>query len=129
MNFIKRHSFHNVKTKGEIASADQNATNSHPEKLADLIKDGGYTADQVFNADETGLFWKKMPSRTYIAKSDKSARGLKAAKDRITFLLCSNASGDRILKPLLINRSFRPRAFKGQNLKDLPVHWLANTKA
>ncbi|GFW83336.1 tigger transposable element-derived protein 1 [Trichonephila clavipes] len=57
-------------------------------------------------------FGKKMPTRTYIAKSEKTASGFKAAKDRVTLLLCSNASGDRMLKPLLVNRSLKPRALK-----------------
>ncbi|GFV31686.1 uncharacterized protein TNCV_3076351 [Trichonephila clavipes] len=56
--FIKRHSFHNLKIKGEVASADEEAARKYPEKLAKIIKDGEYCAHQVFNADETGLFWK-----------------------------------------------------------------------
>ncbi|UYV68891.1 hypothetical protein LAZ67_6001499 [Cordylochernes scorpioides] len=114
---------------GEVASADEEAARKYPEKLAKIIKDGGYCAHQIFNADETGLFWKKMPTRTYIAKSEKNASGFKAAKDRVTLLLCSNASGDRMLKPLLVNRSLKPRALKGKDLNTLPVHWMANKKA
>ncbi|GFW35926.1 tigger transposable element-derived protein 1 [Trichonephila clavipes] len=34
-----------------------------------------------------------------------------------------------MLKPLLINKSFRPCALKGKDLKQLPVHWMANQKA
>ncbi|UYV85013.1 hypothetical protein LAZ67_X004252 [Cordylochernes scorpioides] len=127
--FIKRHSFHNLKIKGEVASADEEAARKYPEKLAKIIKDGGYCAHQIFNADETGLFWKKMPTRTYIAKSEKNASGFKAAKDRVTLLLCSNASGNRMLKPLLVNRSLKPRPLKGKDLNTLPVHWMANKKA
>ncbi|UYV73357.1 hypothetical protein LAZ67_10002836 [Cordylochernes scorpioides] len=70
-----------------------------------------------------------MPTRTYIAKSEKKASGFKAAKDRVSLLLCSNASGDRMLKPLLVNRSLKPRALKGKDLNTLPVHWMANKKA
>ncbi|GFW20274.1 tigger transposable element-derived protein 1 [Trichonephila clavipes] len=72
---------------------------------------------------------KKIPNRTYIAKNEKTASGHKASKDRVILLLCSNASGDRMLKPLLINKSLRPRALKGKDLKQLPVHWMANPKA
>ncbi|GFW21617.1 tigger transposable element-derived protein 1 [Trichonephila clavipes] len=93
------------------------------------MEDGDYSADQVFNADETGLYWKKLPNRTYIANDEKTASGHKASKDRVTLLLCSNASGDRMLKPLLINKSLRPLALKGKDLKQLPVHWMANPKA
>ncbi|GFW31166.1 hypothetical protein TNCV_2577481 [Trichonephila clavipes] len=45
--------------RGEVASADEEAARKYPEKLAKIIKDGEYCAHQVFNADETGLFWKK----------------------------------------------------------------------
>lgn len=48
---------------------------------AKIIDDGGYCPDQVFNANRTGLFWKKMLSHTFIAKSEKTASGFKAAKD------------------------------------------------
>ncbi|GFU39681.1 tigger transposable element-derived protein 1 [Trichonephila clavipes] len=34
-----------------------------------------------------------------------------------------------MLKPLLINKSLRPRALKGKDLKQLPMHWMANPKA
>ncbi|GFW18749.1 tigger transposable element-derived protein 1 [Trichonephila clavipes] len=34
-----------------------------------------------------------------------------------------------MLKPLLINKSLRPRALKGKDLKQLSVHWMANLKA
>ncbi|GFV46693.1 tigger transposable element-derived protein 1 [Trichonephila clavipes] len=114
--------------RGECTTADEGGAKIFPEELAKIIEDGDYSADQVFNADETGLYWKKLPNRTYIAKDEKTASGHKC-KDRVTLLLCSNASGDRMLKPLLINKSLRPRALKGKDLKQLPVHWMANPKA
>ncbi|GFX96971.1 tigger transposable element-derived protein 1 [Trichonephila clavipes] len=92
---------------GESATADEGAAKIFPEELAKIIEDVDYSADQVFNADETGLYWKKLPYRTYIAKDKKTA-----SKDRVTLLLCSNASGNWMLKPLLINKSLRLRALK-----------------
>ncbi|XP_050340763.1 tigger transposable element-derived protein 1-like [Bactrocera neohumeralis] len=74
-------------------------------------------------------FWKRMPRRTYVAKSQKTAGGFKVAKDRITLLFCSNASGERILKPLLVHRALRPRSMKSVDFNKLPVHWMANKKA
>ncbi|GFW16227.1 tigger transposable element-derived protein 1 [Trichonephila clavipes] len=112
-----------------ILETDEGAAKIFPEELAKIIEDGDYSADQVFNADETGLNWKKMPNRTYITKDEKTASGHKASKDQVTLLLCSNASGDRMLKPLLINKSLRPRALKCKDLKQLPVHWMANPKS
>ncbi|GFX21658.1 tigger transposable element-derived protein 1 [Trichonephila clavipes] len=127
--FLKRNALHNIKITGESATAHEGAAKIFPEEQAKIIEDGDYSADQVFNADETGLYWKKMPNRTYIAKDETTASGHKASNDRVTLLLCSNASGDRMLKPLLINKSLRPRALKGKDLKQLPVHWMANPKS
>ena len=67
-----------------------------------------------------------MPRRTYISKIEKVAPGFMA---RITLLLCSNASGDYITKPLFINRSLNPRALKNVDKSRLPVYWRANSKA
>ncbi|GFW99081.1 tigger transposable element-derived protein 1 [Trichonephila clavipes] len=127
--FLKRNAFYNIKITGESATAGEGAAKIFPEELAKIIEDGDYSADQVFNVYETGLYWKKLHNRTYIAKDEKTASGHKASKDRVTLLLCSNASGDRMLKPFLINKSLRPRALKGKDLKQLPVHWMANPKA
>ncbi|UYV73922.1 hypothetical protein LAZ67_11001452 [Cordylochernes scorpioides] len=68
-----------------------------------------------------GYSGKKMPERTYVSKFYKSTSGHKAAKDRITIILCSNTSGDYIMKPLVINNSKMPRAFKGVNINNLPA--------
>ncbi|GFU78460.1 tigger transposable element-derived protein 1 [Trichonephila clavipes] len=102
---------------GESATADEGAVKIFPEELAKIIEDGDYSADQVFNADETGLYLKKLPNRAYITKDEKTASRHKASKDRVILLLCSNASGDRMLKSLLINKSLRPRVHKGKDLK------------
>ena len=113
---------------GEAASVDYAAAADYPAKLKALILEGGYMPQQVFNVDETGLFWKRMPNRTFISKAGRQAPGFKAAKDRITLMLCSNAAGDFKLKPLAVYHSRNPRAFKGLSVETLPVHWRSNKK-
>jgi hypothetical protein len=102
---------HNFKLCGEAASADNDAASTYPAHLAELIEEGGCCARQVFNVDETGLFWTKMPARTLIVK-EKTAQGYKPAKNRLTLLLGGNAAGDLKLKPLLVYHPENPRAFK-----------------
>ncbi|GFS92730.1 tigger transposable element-derived protein 1 [Trichonephila clavipes] len=54
-----------IPVTGESATADEGAAKIFPEELAKIIEDADYyySADQVFNADETGLYWKKLPNR------------------------------------------------------------------
>lgn len=91
--FEKRFSLRNIKIQGERVSTNLQSSQKFKKEFTKIIKEEGYSANQVFNADETGLFWKKMPQRTFISKSERSAPGFKASKEKITLLLCSNVSG------------------------------------
>ena len=129
--FKKRTGIHSVVRHGEAASADKRAAEDFIEKFSGMIKTESYVSNQVFNCDETGLFWKKMPRRTYITEEESRMPGHKPMKDRLTLAFCANASGDFKVKPLLVYHAENPRAFKAHKvLKDkLPVMWRANPKA
>lgn len=127
--YKSRAGLHNIKLTGESASADKEAADKFVRTFAEIVDAGNYSAHQIFNVDETGLFWKKMPERTYLAKEENVAPGHKAAKDRLTLLLGGNAAGDCKLKPMLVYHSENPRAFKGKDKGHLPVIWKANSKA
>ncbi|CAM4585433.1 unnamed protein product [Caretta caretta] len=58
-SFRNRFSLKNVQTTGEAASANEEAAKVYPEQLKKIIEQKGYLPEQVFNTDETGLFWKK----------------------------------------------------------------------
>jgi hypothetical protein len=45
------------------------------ENLDKLIVEENYLPGQIFNTDETSLFWKQMPERTFINKEAKSMPG------------------------------------------------------
>ena len=94
--FRNRHNLKNIKITGEAASAGEEAVATFPAELKKLIEEEGYHPKQVFNCDETGLFWKKTPNRTYIHKRAKQASRFKAWNDRLTLVLCGSTAGHMI---------------------------------
>ncbi|KAK2579997.1 hypothetical protein KPH14_010762 [Odynerus spinipes] len=110
--FKVRANLQSIALKGEAANADITAAERYPTELKALLHEGGYNPKQVFNVDETGLFWKCLPKRILISKTEKYAPGFKASKDRLTLLLGEN-----------------PRAMKGYSKNLLPVYWRANKKS
>ncbi|KAG0729835.1 Jerky [Chionoecetes opilio] len=62
--FIASHGwFHRFKQR-ESGSADKEGAQAYLSTFKSLIEDSDYLPEQVFNADETGLFYKKMGNRT-----------------------------------------------------------------
>jgi len=83
--------------------------NEWKSKISEIVT--GYEPQNIFNADETGLFYRALPDKTFSYKG-KSCSGGKIAKERLTVLLCVSMSGEK-LKPLVIGKSVKPRCFKG----------------
>ncbi|KRZ11982.1 Tigger transposable element-derived protein 1 [Trichinella zimbabwensis] len=69
------------KMSEEAASADLFIASSYPEELKQLIEEKGFCPEQIFNADESAFFWKKMASRTFSAKELHYISEFKASFD------------------------------------------------
>jgi hypothetical protein len=79
---------------GENQSADMETAKQYSVNFEQLIKDNNLTADQIYNADETGLYWKCLPTRTLADGTEKSKSGFNQNKEQITVLACANASAN-----------------------------------
>jgi DDE superfamily endonuclease len=86
-------------------------------------------SDQIYNADETGLYWKCLPTKTLASSKEKSTPGHKSSKERITVMCCGNASGNHKMKLLVIGKAKKPRSFKGTEMKNLPVDYYSQKGA
>ena len=112
------------RTHGEQRDADFSAADAWIEKEWPKII-AEYSPENIYNADETGLYYRALPEHTYLFKNE-SAKGCKTSKERLTVLCCVSMSGKKE-KLLVIGKSKNPRCFKG--VKHLPVDYCANKNA
>ncbi|CAB5373885.1 unnamed protein product [Rhizophagus irregularis] len=122
--FKKRNGIHKIKLSGEANSAPIESLPEERARLRALL--AKYDKEDIYNADETGLFFRIEPNQT-LGTSPTS--GYKMDKNRISILFCTNATGNHKFRPLVIGKSFNPRCFKNFNKSALPVTYRANSKA
>ena len=84
-----------------------------------------FKPEDVYNIDETGLFYKMTPDKSFTFKGEKCTGG-KKAKERLTILVGAGMDGEK-LPLLVIGKSKSPRCFSG--VKSLPLEYSANPKA
>ena len=121
--FKKRHKIKEYVLHGEAGSAAIDC----PEmvtQMADIrLLCKQYHPRDIFNMDETGLYWKRTPNRTL---ATEPGSGNKKAKDRITLALTANADGSEKLDPWIIGSSKNPRCFKNINRRLLQIQYRYN---
>ncbi|XP_062500428.1 jerky protein homolog-like [Corticium candelabrum] len=127
--FCSRHGIRQIALQGESLSADSAAIAPFVRELESRLKTGGYSSDQVFNADETGLWWRLMLSKSLVCRGERRAKNFKKAKERVTLLGCASASGTCRLPLAFINKSAKPRCFKNMDMNNLPVHYFSQQKS
>lgn len=123
--FKNRNNIVYAKVSGEALSVDKTVVSDWIKNAWPDLKQG-YADNNIYNADEAGVFYNLTPDKTFKFKNEKCIGG-KLAKDRLTVLVCANMSGTDKKKLLVIGKSANPRSFK--NVKRLPVDYTANKKA
>ncbi|KAK3098872.1 hypothetical protein FSP39_023876 [Pinctada imbricata] len=102
---------------GEKKDADEGAATQWKESTLPTFLPS-YHPDDIYNADETGIYFRALPDGTLTFKTDNSG-GSKKSKERVTVLVCTNMTGTDKRKLLVIGKSKDPRCFRG--VKSLPV--------
>ena len=90
-----------------------------------------YSPNAIYNGDETALFYKSLPHRTYCFDGDKPAGSAKR-KDRLTLLIITNMDGSDHRKLSVIGKSKTPRCLQKKykmQVKDMSVDWYASKYA
>ena len=70
-----------------------------------------YSPNDIYNGDETALFYKSLPHRTYCFDSDKPAGSAKC-KDKLTLLIITNMDGSDHRKLSVIGKSKTPHCLQ-----------------
>ncbi len=123
--FRERHGVRGVSIQGESLSASADTVEPFKIKLSKIMEEKGISLTQLFNCDETGLYWRLMPRKTLITAREKDAKGFKKPKDRVTLMACANVTGSIKLPLVFIHKSASPRCFKNFNKSSLPVDYYA----
>jgi len=112
--FLSRNGLASMRLHGQAGAVDTIAIERDLDKLQEELV--AFKDDDIFNMNATGLFYRCLPSQSYVSNgARRTARGVKAmkAKDRVTVILFCNASGIEKLPPALIGSSKVPICFKG----------------
>uniref|UniRef100_H3A775 HTH CENPB-type domain-containing protein n=1 Tax=Latimeria chalumnae TaxID=7897 RepID=H3A775_LATCH len=124
--FQKRHG---ISISGRITN-DRAAVELFQSELKKVIEEVGYTDEQIYNCDETGLCFKLLPDRSMAVNLGlHKGEGFKKLKDRVTVLFCINKKGNHKLKPLCVGKSEKPRCFHHVNMNNLPFAYTHSKNA
>ena len=91
----------------------------------------GYSPSDIYNGDETALFYKSLPHRTYCHVDDKPAGSTKC-KDRLTLLIITNMDGSNHRKLSVIGKAKNPRCLQKKykmTVNEMAVDWYASKNA
>ncbi|KDQ32381.1 hypothetical protein PLEOSDRAFT_154560 [Pleurotus ostreatus PC15] len=114
------------KRHGEAGSANSIDVEAERKRICKIISEGKYQLKDVFNMDETGLFYAMPPDR---GLRDKPSAGVKGNKKQLTYALTVNTSGSEKHTPLVIGQAAKPRAFQKKTGAQLGFYYRNNVKA
>ena len=125
--FKKTQNISTMSVAGEEGVVSSMTLESWKERSRELVR--GWKAENIWNIDETGCFWKGLPEVSLNKKGSRCSGG-KQSKQRNTWAFFVIAAGGKE-DPIVISQSERPRCFKTVKDASRPYkcHYFANKKA
>lgn len=127
--FKQRHGIPKAAGKGAKLKGDEGAAREFCRSFQEFVERENLQPEQIYGADQTGLFWKCLPSRTLVLGTEQSAPSYRSSRERIIIMCCANATGLHKLNLCVVGKAKRPRAFKGTDLANLPVTYFSQKSA
>lgn len=125
--FKDRYNLRTLQPKGEKASADTVASENFVSEFNEFLEKNNYQLENIYNADETGLQYRSLPDKTLVLSNEEEVAGRKPMKERLTIMVCANATGSHRIPLLVIGKSAKPRCFKKN--QQLPLNYTNQKKA
>ena len=122
------HGIREKQISGESLDVPITTIESWMERIKELCS--GYDDKDILNMDESGCFFKALPTKG-LAQKGKKSKGGKKSKQRITVAFFVSADGEKVGKPIVIWRSKNPRCFRLASAVDKPekVMYFADNKS
>ena len=102
--FKTRHSISHAVISGESGSVDKDVVKSRKLRLPAIT--ASYDTRDIYNMDESGMFYRALPDKT-LKERKTDSKGGKKSKERITAMFCVNMDGE-FEKTLVIGKSKNP---------------------
>ena len=120
-----RYNIKQVKVCGESGDVRGQAIDSRKERLPEILH--GYAKEDIWNMDETGVFWQALPDRGFGSKG-RQCKGGKKSKQRVTIAFFVSAAGKNE-KHIYIYMEVRNSTLFGRFDKSLlPVNYFSQSK-
>ena len=110
-SFCVRHQIKFSSLHDESADILSEAVQQWLQDLPKLTE--GYALCDIYNCDETSIFFKALPQKTLLGPGEQPA-GIKTSKERLSLLVCANAAGEKE-KLHVIGKEKWPHSFPKYN--------------
>lgn len=122
--FKLRHGIKSFRRFGESGSVDIHDMENKLEAIREKVDK--FPLKDVFNMDETGLFYRLQADHSL---ATKQLEGRKQDKERLTVVICCNSDGSEKVPLWIIGKYAKPRCFKNVNMSSLNCEYRFNKRA